>query len=61
MTAEVLLGMIAILLMIFLYVVVGCACLEMMSRNKKCAARITLSFIPLFNFFYLVIIGMFDD
>lgn len=60
MTADVLLGMIAILLMIFLYVVVGFACLEMMPRNKKCAARITLSFVPFFNFFYMVVIGMFD-
>lgn len=60
MTAEALLGMIAILLMIFLYVVVGFGCLEMMPREKKCIARITLSFIPVFNFFYMVKIGLFD-
>lgn len=60
MTADVLLGMIVILMMIFLYVVVGCACLEFIPREKKCIARITLSFIPVFNFFYMVKIGLFD-
>lgn len=54
----VLIPIIFILMLTFLYVAIGAACLDLMPKEIKCIARITLSFIPVFNFFYMMMLGL---